>query len=39
MLRATNSNWELTFYVSAAVYVAAMLLWRFLDPVTPLERG
>jgi predicted AlkP superfamily phosphohydrolase/phosphomutase len=37
MLRATNNNWDLTFYVSAAVYAIALILWRFLDPVTPLE--
>jgi MFS family permease len=40
MLRWTHNNWDLTFYVSAAVYGMAALLWRFLDPVTPLEaRG
>jgi nitrate/nitrite transporter NarK len=37
MLRATNNNWDMTFYVSAAIYAAAVFLWRFLDPVTPLE--
>jgi nitrate/nitrite transporter NarK len=37
MLRATDNNWDMTFYVSAAIYAAAVLLWRFLDPVTPLE--
>ena len=38
MLRWTSNNWDMTFYVSAAVYVVALLLWRFLDPVTPLEE-
>jgi ACS family glucarate transporter-like MFS transporter len=37
MLRETNNNWDLTFYVSAAIYMVAMCMWRFLDPVTPLE--
>jgi MFS family permease len=37
MLRETNNNWDLTFYVSAAIYLMAAVLWRFLDPVTPLE--
>ena len=37
MLRWTGNNWDMTFYVSAAVYAMAALLWRFLDPVTPLE--
>jgi nitrate/nitrite transporter NarK len=37
MLRWTNDNWDLTFYVSATIYGVAVLLWRFLDPVTPLE--
>jgi len=38
MLRWTNNNWDMTFYVSAAIYAMAAFLWRFLDPVTPLER-
>jgi MFS family permease len=37
MLRWTNNNWDMTFYVSAAIYAMAALLWRFLDPVTPLR--
>jgi ACS family glucarate transporter-like MFS transporter len=37
MLRWTRNNWDMTFYVSAAVYAMAVVLWRFLDPVTPLE--
>jgi nitrate/nitrite transporter NarK len=37
MLRWTHNNWDMTFYVSAAVYAMAVFLWRFLDPVTPLE--
>jgi sugar phosphate permease len=37
ILAATNSNWTITFYVSAAVYFTGAFLWIFLDPVTPLE--
>jgi len=37
MLRWTDNNWSLTFYISAALYAVAVLLWRFLDPVTPLD--
>jgi MFS family permease len=37
IMRATNNNLALTFYLSSAVYVVGALLWRFLDPVTPIE--
>jgi MFS family permease len=37
ILRWTHQDWNLTFYVSAAVYLMGILCWRFLDPVTPLE--
>jgi sugar phosphate permease len=37
MLKWTNSNWDLTFYVSAAVYFMGVFCWMALDPVTPLE--
>jgi MFS family permease len=36
MLEATHNNWNLTFYVSAAVYLTGAVFWAFLDPVTPL---
>jgi MFS family permease len=38
MLDATRNNWNLTFYVSAAVYLTGAVFWAFLDPVTPLSR-
>jgi ACS family glucarate transporter-like MFS transporter len=38
MLSWSNNNWNLTFYVSAAIYVCGALCWKFLDSVTPLER-
>ena len=30
-----HGNWNITFYVSAATYLVAVVLWKFLDPVTP----
>jgi MFS family permease len=33
-----TGNWNLTFYVSAAIYLAGTLFWLALDPVTPLEE-
>jgi sugar phosphate permease len=38
LLRLTHSNWDITFYTSAAVYALAIVWWSLLDPVTPLER-
>jgi MFS family permease len=37
MLAWSHGNWNLTFYVSAAIYAMGMIFWRFLDPVTPIE--
>ena len=39
ILRWTHNNWDMTFYVSAAVYFMGSFFWLFMDPVTPLERG
>jgi nitrate/nitrite transporter NarK len=38
ILEATNKNWNLAFYVSAAVYFMGVFCWLFLDPVTPFDR-
>jgi MFS family permease len=38
MLSWTNNNWNLTFYVSAAIYVTGIIFWLLLDPVTPLKH-
>jgi hypothetical protein len=38
LLEWTHSNWNLTFYVSAAVYLTGIVFWSLLDSVTPLER-
>jgi ACS family glucarate transporter-like MFS transporter len=37
ILSWTHSNWNLTFYVSATIYLMGIVCWRFLDPVTPIE--
>ena len=39
LLKWTHSNWNLTFYVSAAVYLTGIIFWLLLDPVTPLEAN
>lgn len=33
-----TGDWNLTFYVTAAVYVIGTLCWWFIDPVTPVEQ-
>jgi len=33
----THNDWNLTFYLSAAIYLMGILCWWLLDPVTPLE--
>jgi MFS transporter, ACS family, glucarate transporter len=38
VLSWTNNNWNLTFYLSAAVYAVGILCWLFLDSVTPIEQ-
>jgi sugar phosphate permease len=37
ILSLTHKNWDVTFYVSAAIYVMGIFCWMALDPVTPLE--
>ena len=39
ILRWTHNNWDITFYVSAAVYFMGSFFWLFMDPVTPIERA
>ncbi len=38
ILEHSNKNWALTFYISAAIYMAGMVCWMFIDPVTPLDE-
>jgi len=37
VLQHTNRNWEITFWLSSAIYFLGGLCWLFIDPVTPLE--
>ncbi len=37
ILQFTNRNWEITFWLSSAIYFLGGLCWLFIDPVTPLE--
>jgi MFS family permease len=36
LLAWTDSNWTLTFYISAAVYLMGAICWLFIDSRTPL---
>jgi len=38
ILKWSDNNWNLTFYLSAVIYALGILCWIFLDPVTPLEE-
>lgn len=33
-----TGNWDLTFYVTAVLYLGGAVCWWFLDPTTPLEK-
>jgi len=33
----SHNNWNLTFYISAAVYSMGILFWALLDPVSPID--
>jgi len=37
LIKVTDKNWDLTFYISAAIYLGAAVCWYFLDSVTPLD--
>jgi MFS family permease len=38
ILQHTNRNWEITFWLSSAIYFLGGLCWLIIDPVTPLEK-
>jgi MFS transporter, ACS family, glucarate transporter len=38
LLKWTNQDWTMTFYVSAAVYSLGAVCWLFLDAHTPLDH-
>ena len=37
LIDLTGSNWDLTFYISAVIYLGAAVCWALLDSVTPLD--
>ena len=39
ILSASHNNWNLAFYVSAAVYAMGIFWWTLIDPSTPFERA
>jgi MFS transporter, ACS family, glucarate transporter len=39
VLQQTDNNWDITFYVSAALYFAGSFFWLILDPVTPFDES
>jgi MFS family permease len=38
LLRGSGGNWNLTFYVSASIYLTGVVFWALLDPVTPIDK-
>jgi ACS family glucarate transporter-like MFS transporter len=39
ILQNTGGNWDITFYISAAVYFMGVFCWLFLDSVTPIDQA
>jgi len=39
ILKFTDHNWRITFWVSAAIYLLGALSWGWIDPVAPLEKS
>jgi ACS family glucarate transporter-like MFS transporter len=39
ILSRTGGNWDVTFYVSAAIYFMGSFFWLVMDPVTPLDKS
>jgi sugar phosphate permease len=37
LLDNSQRNWDLVFYLSAAVFVLGAACWKFIDPVTPMD--
>ena len=38
ILGHSNNNWDMTMYVSAAVYFSGIFFWLALDPVTQMQQ-
>jgi MFS family permease len=36
LVELSGANWNLTFYISAAIYLVSAVCWLFIDPVTPI---
>ncbi|MBI3417504.1 MAG: MFS transporter [Verrucomicrobia bacterium] len=39
ILDYSHRNWLIIFWISAAIYVVGAICWRWIDPVTPLEKS
>ena len=39
ILKFSPGNWNLALYVAAAIYLAGLVCWLLLDPVTPLDAA
>lgn len=39
VLYFTDRNWQITFWLSSAIYFLGALCWLIIDPVTPLEEA
>lgn len=37
VLKYSDNNWALTFWMAAVVYAVGAVCWLFIDPVTPLD--
>jgi sugar phosphate permease len=38
LLVLTHKNWNVVFYLAAAVFVVGAVCWLFIDPVTPMDE-
>jgi len=38
ILKYSDNNWGITFWISAIIYFIGALSWLGIDPVTPLEK-
>jgi len=39
ILKYSNHNWAITFWISAAIYLLGAACWRWIDPVTPIDEA
>ncbi len=38
ILKWTNGNWAIYFYLSAGIYFMGTFFWMYLDPITPIDQ-